>query len=178
MKTGVRRERKVSRVLVMLEYGEGNPCNGEVFDLTALACELATKGEHKHARIEMEVVASNDYDAPRVEPRAYGEWPLKAEISWRASVSFCSSNSTAWLDDAVNAALPNTADSKVVLKAIRRTEKKLEALRHQLKDQRLMEAAEIRAKNPVCRITQSPLGLVEPGTANGELRTTNEGGEP
>ena len=54
-------ERNVKRVLVMMDYGDSDPQSGEVFDLTALALELAGKSEHKAVRIELEISTHQDY---------------------------------------------------------------------------------------------------------------------
>ena len=149
------RDRKVQRVLVMLDYGEGDPCNGEVFDVTALALDLASKDEkHHHAAVTLKVQASTDYSAERLPS---GERPLSNKAAWNVMVAFDSRGETGWLDDAVNAAMPTTSNNEVILKSIRRTEKKLEQLRAELKGQRLDEAAQVRAKHPVCRITESPM---------------------
>ncbi len=171
-RVSVERQRKVSRVLVMLEYGEGHPCNGEVFDLTALATELAAKDEkHQHSRVELTVRGGTDYSADRLTD---GSRPLSVEAGWDGMVAFQSSGQTAWLDDAVNAAMGRMeqGDAAVILKSIRKQEKKLEMLKEQLKDHRLAEAAGVRAKYPVCRITESALPLV----AESEARDGEEGG--
>lgn len=149
------RDRKAQRVLVMLDYGEGDPCNGEVFDVTALAMDLASKDEKHHdARVTLKVSAMHDWSA---EKKANGDTSFKTEACWNVMVAFDSSGETGWLDDAVNAAMPTTSNNETILKSIRRTEKKLEQLRAELKRQRLDEAAQVRAKHPVCRIMESPM---------------------
>lgn len=154
----------MQRVLVMLDYGDGDPSNGEVFDLTLLARELAEKDEKfHHARVKLEVTASSNYE---MRPGA-GKYPLKNVVSWQVMVAFSSSGESAWLDDAVNAAMPTTANNEHILKSIRKTERKLEQLKQQLQDQRLAEAAEVRMKYPVCRITESPVHAIQDINAGG-----------
>lgn len=145
-------ERKVKRVLVMIEYGEGDPDNGEVFDLTALALEIASNPDsrHNHARIELAVSASRDYasDAPKA---------LKTHIKWQAMVDFSRSGESGYLDDAINASLPDSCRTLDLRKKLNSHEKKAEKLKVDIMEQRLRDAALVRNQYPVLRVTENPL---------------------
>jgi hypothetical protein len=153
----------VKRVLVMLEYEDGDPDNGEVFDLTDLAKELRLKDEkYHHAQITMKVEASCDYsrrDEVGYEP--------KTEICWNVMQAFDSSGDSGWLDDAVNASLPTSETTRGLIKRVSKAEKNLEKLRDAVKEQRLAEAAEVRGKYPICRIMPNATGLAEVSAKEG-----------
>lgn len=150
--TKLERQRPVKRVLVMVEYEDGNPDNGEVFDLTALAMELRERDTKFHdARIELKVAATDDYSKSR-RPAGDG-YEAKTEIAWNVMTAYNSSGDSGWLDDAVNASLPDSERSEMLVKRVSKAEKNLEKLREAVRDQRLADAAEVRGKYPVCRVT-------------------------
>lgn len=152
------RSRRVSRVLVMLEYDEGDPDNGEVFDLTELAKELRLKDEKfQDAAVQLRVHAANDYGR-RLEG---GGYEPKLEIEWNVAVAFSSSGSAGWLDDAVNASMPISQTTETLIKRVSKAEKNLEKLRDAVKQQRLNEAAAVRGKYPLARITQNPMQVLD-----------------
>jgi len=92
--------RKVSRVLVMLEYGPGDADNGEVFDLTALVAEMLPKAGWC-AGIDLRVQATKSYDPDPVKR----EQP-ELEISWGGDAGNWVHGAT-HLEDVINAALPD-----------------------------------------------------------------------
>jgi hypothetical protein len=160
------RERLVKRVLVMLDYGDGDGDSGEVFDLTELAKELRIKDEKfRSSEITMRVGASNDYDR-RVEGNAWDRgYEPKTCIRWSVMTAFHTSGESGWLDDAVNASLPTSQVTEGLLKRVSTAEKNLEKLREAVKHQRLNEAAEVRLKYPVARISEAPLKAMLPEVA-------------
>lgn len=159
------KELPVSRVLVMVEYGAGIP--GEVFDITALAREIAGRedSQHHHTTIECKVVASRDY---AVSP----EVNLKSTVAWNAMVDFRSSGESGHLDDAINASLPDSFATEDLRKKLRKVNERAEKLAAQIQTQRLMDAASVRGAHPIARINL-PLSLPE---AEQQLRPTVEVG--
>ncbi len=152
-------ERKVTRVLVMLEYGPGDPDNGEVFDLTELAKESATKCENGliHARIELQVHAGPDYSAKQ-------PWPIVTDAKWIACVNFKNSAASGHLDDAINSALPDSLTTENLRKKADRLQKRRDQLNSDIQIQRLRDAAAIRHQHPIARVTCSPLPEVAQAT--------------
>lgn len=146
-------KRNVKRVLVMLDYGPGDPQSGEVFDLTALVTEAAAKSEHQRASIQLEVGSSANYDAPREE---HG-WPIKLEIEWTASINFQTSARAGHLDDAINSALPDSFATQDLRKKLKRIHTKAEQINADILTQRLRDAAAIRYQHPIARVTEHPV---------------------
>lgn len=146
-------DRKVKRVLVMVDYGEGDADSGEVFDLTELAREAAAKCEHNHASISLEVDATRDYSKDRGEKT----WPLKTTIEWWASINYNSSARTGHLDDAINASMPDSFATQEIRKKLKRVSDRGEKLRNDIQVQRLMDAAQIRYKHPIARVSENPM---------------------
>lgn len=146
----VEKSRPVRRVLVMLDYGDGQPDSGEVFDLTALSRELAeNETQHHHASIELTVCARRDYDQP-----APG---VKLEASWQAMIRFRSSGDSAHLDDAINASMPDSFATDDLRKKLKRVEAKAEKLKGDIQIQRLMDVAKVRSQHPIARVTENPM---------------------
>lgn len=144
-------ERKVARILVMLQYDDA--ADGEVFDLTALAREVAEKGEHRHAMIEMKVVASKDYSATR---ELNAPPPLKTDVRWNVMADFHSSGDAGFLDDAINSSLPDSFATQELRKKLNRLADKVESLRKDVQAQRLMDAAAVRHAHPIARVRETP----------------------
>lgn len=147
-------KRKVTRVLVMLEYGPEDPQSGEVFDLTALTTELAQRPGSKHncADITLEVRAHSDYDQPRGEKG----WPTGTDVSWRASIDFDGSGRAAHLDDAINASMPDSFTTTEMRKKLKRIKTKAEQISADIAIQRLRDAAAVRYQHPIARVQESP----------------------
>ena len=144
-------ERKVARILVMLQYDDA--ADGEVFDLTALAREVAEKGEHRHALIEMKVVASKDYSATR---ELNAPPPLKTDVRWNVMADFHSSGDAGFLDDAINSSLPDSFATQEIRKKLNKLAAKVESLRRDVMAQRLMDAAAVRHQYPIARVRETP----------------------
>jgi len=156
---------KVHRVLVMVEYEAGKPA--DVFDLTALALEIAPKGEHRHASIELDVTTGKDYSAPS---DGCGNWPLNTKVSWRVMANFNSSPEAGMLDDAINSALPDSFATQDMKKKSKKIRAKLEKIEEDILMQRLMDAAAIRHKHPIARVTEAP-ALAEVAGQTGEVKS-------
>lgn len=141
------RDRKVSRVLVLVEYAEGSA--SDVFDLTALVNELATSKSEKftHAAIELKVTCSQDYE--NYEP---GKIKTKTEASWNAAVDFHYSGESGFLDDAINAGLPDSFTTQNLRAKLKRQRAKIEGLENDIQVQRLRDAATVRHQYPIARV--------------------------
>lgn len=143
-------ERAIKRALVMLEYAEGDPDNGEVFDLTALADEMASKcPTHEHAIVYLEVCSSRDYSLP-IRGR-------KTTISWKVMADFKLTGVTGHLDDAINASIPDSEAAAHMRKKSRHLADQLEKLNQDILVQKLRDAAAIRHQHPIARVTQTVL---------------------
>lgn len=142
-------ERKVSRVLVMLEYGAGEPDNGEVFDITALVTELLPRAGYS-ASIKLDVRANKSY-APRVDgvepaPELTISWGGDAGGEWVIGASH--------LEDVVNAALPD-GERVIDIKAkAARCRRKADSLELDAMRAKLEQAASVRSQFPIARVTQ------------------------
>ena len=151
----MKEDRKVKRVLVMLEYANAaDPANGEVFDLTALALEMASgkSSRHTHAQIALKITATEDYtdyDPPNKRLKAYVEWNVMAD--------FHSSGDAGHLEDAINASLPDSFATQDLRKRLSKLRKKTEQLEGDIQAQRLRDAAAVRHQFPIARVTQMPL---------------------
>lgn len=146
------RERKVKRVVVMLDYGDDDPDSGEIFDLTALASELGEKDtKHHHAVIRLHVTNTCDYTSERVD----GRWAQKNVLCWNVMAAFESSGETGWLDDAVNASMPDSERTAELIKRVSRAERNLEKLRAAITEQRLDDAAAVRHSRPLLRVKET-----------------------
>src|SRR4051812_3316598 len=107
-------KRKVRRVLVLIDYGDGDAANGEVFDLTALALEMLPHAKYSHADIGLEVVADSYYPASKENPN------LSIKFNGDAGQSVYGATH---LDDVVNAALPDGERVSEIRQKIMRLDK-------------------------------------------------------
>lgn len=157
------KSRKVQRVLVMLDYGDGEPDTGEVFDLTELVRECAAQSKHQHAEIRLRVLATNDY-AVTSDYNATGKYPLKTEANWSAMVDFNSTGDTGHLDDAINAGMPDSFTTAEIRKKLARLRTKQQQLENDILEQRLRDAATIRHQHPIARVmhTAPALAAINP----------------
>lgn len=151
--------RPVSRVLVMLEYKPGEP--SDVFDLTALATEIAgsPNSEHRHCRIQFSTTAGVNYSM-EADP-VTGKRPVTTEASWNVMADFNSSGDTGWLDDAINASMPDSIATQELRKKLKRVTQKAEHLATLIKTQRLADAAAVRHQRPIARVNIQPPALQE-----------------
>lgn len=140
--------RKVSRVLIMLEYGPDDPANGEVFDLTALCSEMA-RGALYSAHIGLRVRADRTY-LPAPAPHH------------DLSISF-DGNAGNWvhgathLDDVVNAAMPDGERVQAIKAKAARCSKKAEDLARDAMAAKLEQVAAIRHQHPIARVESAPI---------------------
>ena len=142
----------------MVDYGDDNPDSGEVFDLTALALETAQNAKLNHSSITLEVDATSDYDAPREEGKS--GWPLKTTIEWSAMINYDSSGRTGHLDDAINAAMPDSFATQDIRKKLKRCTDRAEKLREDIQVQRLLDASKVRSQHPIARVTAPGLRAI------------------
>lgn len=147
--------RPVSRVLVMLEYNPGEP--GDVFDVTALANEIAKSpnSQHQHCQIQLKVSASTNYEL--ASDPVTGKRPITADVRWNVMSDFNSSGDTGWLEDAINASMPDSIATQELRKKLKKINNKAEQLQNQITAQRLMDAAAVRHQHPIARVTCAPL---------------------
>lgn len=138
--------RKVTRVLVMLEYGPGDSNNGEVFDLTALVSEMLPKASYR-ARINLEVQAAKSYDPDPVKR----EQPV-LEISWGGDAGNWVHGAT-HLEDVINAALPDGERVTGIKNKAKRLRKKADELDDDAMRAKLEQVAAIRSQYPIARVT-------------------------
>lgn len=155
------KERKVKRVLVMVEHEEG--AMSDVFDLTALVLEIASKPESRfnQASICLEVQAGTDYDSERVN----GRWALKTTVQWSGMFDCTSTGDSAFLEDVINAGIQDTERVKRLRQAHDRARKRLEKLQDEIKQQKLDDAAQIRSQHPIARVRLAPELLTTGGAA-------------
>jgi hypothetical protein len=154
-------KRKVTRVLVMLEYGPDDPETGEVFDLTALAQELQGKVTRaiRTSEVTLDVTCEKDWRSG--EPECY--------VAWRAGAKYGDYNSPAGrLVDAVNCGLPEGEKVTRITKSIERAQSRIDKLEMLKAHERLRAAAEVRSQHPIARVTASPLADVAPSLTNSE----------
>lgn len=142
--------RKVTRVLVMLEYEPGDPDNGEVFDLTALVAEMYAKQRGSISnRITLDVCAGDDYSQK-------SPWPMRTDISWRCGYSASAGN----LTDAINTGMPDGDRVQALSARVKKLRKKADSLEYDAKVAKLEQVAAIRSQHPIARVTATPLAEV------------------
>jgi len=139
--------RKVSRVLVMLDYGPDDPHSGEVFDLTALVVEMLPKSIYR-ASISLNVQAS----------KSYSDKPSELEIHWGGDCGNWIYGAT-HLEDVVNQTLPDGERVIGIKRSQKRYEKKAESLKHDAMRAKLEQVAAIRHQHPIARVSESPLQI-------------------
>jgi DNA repair exonuclease SbcCD ATPase subunit len=174
-------QRKVSRVLIMLEYGPGDPDSGEVYDLTALVPELcAPKEEECHASSVIELEVKFDRESYQ------HDWQPTTTVSFRAGRQFHLGSKAGRLQDAINAAIREMSNDRI--ERIHATQKRLSErmsklqrelqgvgrsasqvgrcaermskLQRELQEERLRMAAAVRHQYPIARVTAAPLADV------------------
>lgn len=144
--------RPVSRVLVMLEYGPGDPDNGEVFDLTALVGEMVMRASYS-ATIGLDVHATKTFSREPEKPQ------FSLDISWNGNAGEFVHGAT-HIEDVVNSALPDGERVKGIKSRARHLRKKAESLDTDAMRAKLEQVASVRAQHPIARITAAPLSDV------------------
>lgn len=149
--------RKVSRVLIMLEYGPDDPANGEVFDLTALCSEMAL-GARYSASLGVRIEAQRTYRPP-------------PDVHHELSISF-SGDAGNWvhgathLDDVVNAAMPDGERVQAIKAKAARCSKKAEDLTRDAMAAKLEQVAAIRHQHPIARVESAPIAQLTTSDAS------------
>lgn len=148
--------KKVTRVLVMLEYEPSDPDNGEVFDLTALVADLATKSQFGSCHLELQVASNRNYSSKANEGKGGYETELAA--SWSGYV--CSGDfggRSSHLADVMNQALPDNDRVVNLRRRAKALHKKADSVDYEAKLAKLDQVAAVRHQHPIARITESPL---------------------
>jgi hypothetical protein len=140
-------ERKVSRVLVMLDYGSGDPDSGEVFDLTALAQEMQ-EGRYS-ADVNIKVKAEKTYAGP-------DKPAVKMSVSFGGYAGGEFVYGATHLDDVVNSALPDGERVATLKKKAKRLRKQAEDVDRDAMVAKLTQVAGVRHQNPIARVTEGP----------------------
>lgn len=144
-------QRKVTRVLVMLEYEPGDPDNGEVFDLTALAEEVRASshsgaGPGAYSKcIRLYVTSQRTFQKEGPEAEAHVSWC----VEYGASAGH--------LTDAINAGMPDGPRVEDINAKVKRLRTKADKLEYEAKVAKLEQVAAIRAQHPIARVTATPL---------------------
>src|SRR5689334_2980082 len=138
--------REVKRVLVMLDYGPGDPDSGEVFDLTALAQEMQ-EGRYS-ADVDIKVKAERTYAGP-------DKPAVKSFVSFGGYAGEFVYGAT-HLDDVVNAALPDGERVRGLRTKAKRLRKKAEQADHDAMVAKLIQVGEVRHQHPIARVKEGP----------------------
>jgi hypothetical protein len=136
--------RKVERVLVMLDYGPGDPESGEVFDLTALVTEMLSHANYS-ARLTVEVEARKTYFGP-------DKPPMELQVSFGGYAGEFVHGAT-HLDDVVNSALPDGERVSALKKKAKRLRKKAEDVDRDAMAPKLVQVSGIRHQHPIARVS-------------------------
>lgn len=144
-------QRKVTRVLVLLDYGPDDPQSGEVFDLTQLAIEMREHNEKSYGKIALYVNADRTYHRGPAEK-------YETNVQWSADFGANAGH----LDDAINAAMPDGERVTDIKNAAKRLREQAEQLERDAAVAKLEQVASIRAQHPICRVTGSALAAAAP----------------
>lgn len=146
--------RSVRRVLVMIDYGDGDAANSEVFDLTALMHEMIPGSRFNSARLSLTVEA-------RQNIYANGK-PVEARISFGGYAGGDYVCGASHLDDVVNAGMPDGIAVENLRKKQRRVAEKAEEMKRDIMAAKLRQVADIRHAHPVARFTEQLPALPAP----------------
>lgn len=142
-------ERKCRRVLLMVDYGEGDTANGEVFDITALVAEMLPKASWRASlRFEVEARYETDYS---VSPSVKN---VNTTISFGGDAGGQWVHGATHLDDVVNAAMPDGERVQAIKKRTERLRKKAQELEHDAMVAKLQQVAAIRHQHPIARFSE------------------------
>lgn len=151
--------RRVSRVLVLVEYAEGEM--SDAYDLTELTREIALQPDSKwnDAKIHLQVGADRDYDAPRDG----GKYQVKTEVRWSGSFDCGSTGYSGYLADVINSGLQDSDRAKRLRKSQERAQERMRKLQYELQQQRIADAAKIRHQHPIAQVRLAPEKLTLEG---------------
>lgn len=147
MKTHYVYNRKVKRVLVMVEYDEPG-ADGEIFDITQLANEVGTKSSEYTCDVNMSVKSERSYDRDHPERKLF--------VSWNG---YCGGNftgSAGHLADVINCILPDNDRVIDLRKKAKRCIAKAEKLDMEARYEKLEQVAQIRAQHPIATVKEVP----------------------
>lgn len=139
-------KRPVRRVLVMIDYGDGDAANGEVFDLTALMHEMIPGSRFHNAQLSLTVEAQKSiYEKDQ---------PTQSSISFGGYAGGDFVAGASHLDDVVNASMPDGDTVDALRKKQLRIYKKAEEMKDDIMTQKLRQVAGIRHQHPIARFTE------------------------
>lgn len=142
--------RKVRRCLVMIDYGEGETANGEVFDITALVTEMLPQASYQaNLTINVKAERETDYSVRPAVSRA------KLSISFGGDAGGKWVHGATHLDDVVNSALPDGHGVELIRKREQRLRKKADDLNHDAMRAKLQQVAAIRHQHPIARFSEA-----------------------
>jgi hypothetical protein len=141
--------REVKRVLVILDYGPGDPNSGEVFDLTALAEEMRQKAGYS-ASVSLDVRAERTYAGPGIDKPA-----VALMIAWGGYAGEFVHGAT-HIEDVVNSALPDGERVKGLRTKAKRLRKKAEEVDRDAMVAKLIQVGEVRSQHPIARVKEGP----------------------
>lgn len=149
--------RKARRVLLMVDYGEGDTANGEVFDITALVTEMLPQASYR-AQISIYVDAEKETDYS-TRPTTY---KVKTSISFGGDAGGQWVHGATHLDDVINSACADGDKVALIKKREARLRKKADELRSDAMRAKLMQVAEIRHTRPIARFSE-PIPQISSG---------------
>jgi hypothetical protein len=142
-------ERKVRRVLVMIDYGEGETANGEVFDLTALVTEMLPQATYQ-ARLQIDVRAERETDYSVRPPVS----KAKLTVCFGGDAGGRWVHGASHLDDVVNSALPDGDRVEAIKRKEKLLRKKADQLNYDAMHAKLLQVAAIRHQHPIARFSE------------------------
>lgn len=140
-------DRKVNRVVVMIEYAEGGPA--EVYDLTAIASDMRGQSDAYSAYITLQVGCDRNYSKDGCV--------YDTSASWSGYVSgggFTSRSSH--LEDVLNCALPDGPRVEDLLKKVKRYRKKADTLEYEAKAAKIEQVSAVRHLHPIAHVARVP----------------------
>lgn len=150
-------ERHVRRVLVVLDYGDGDPKSGEVLDLTALTQELDCKVGQYTTDLHLKVSFATNYNKkPCVRD---------ARISWSAYAGGQLTSSSGYLEDVLNAVMADSDKVKSLLKKQRRLQRQAQEVEFAIKEAKMEAASAIRGQYPIAKMDCKAFRALDEGGA-------------
>jgi len=139
-----RPERKVKRVLLMVEWDERG-VEGDVYDLTALVSEMHERAPYD-ATIGVNINTHRNYGEPAKQKSHYHI----ISFDGRAGESCYGATH---IEDVVNFSLPDGEKVAALKRKSVRLSKKSEDLKHDAMIAKLMQVAEVRHQHPIAKFT-------------------------
>lgn len=150
-------QRHVQRVLVVLDYGDGDPKSGEVLDLTALTQELDCKIGHFSTDLHLKVSFETNYEkTPYVRD---------ARISWSAYAGGKFTSNSGYLEDVMNAVMADSDKVKRLLRKQRRLQEQAQQVEYAIQEAQMEAASSIRGQYPIAKMDIKAFRALEEGGA-------------